>query len=318
MSLALVASPRYAQAQPRTRVPRVGWLAQSSPTMEESFREAYRQAMRELGYVEGRTVVTEHRFGEGRADRLVSLAAELASLPVDVIVTSGTPATVAAKQATRTIPIVFAASADPLGAKVVASLAQPEGNVTGLSLMSPDLSQKRLEIIGETVSRLNRATILWDVTNPGMLSRVQETELAAERARVELLRLGVRSLDELDAAIERLSIHRPDAVLVTTEPFTILHRKRIVDFLVEQRLPAMYEDRSFVAAGGLMSYGPDIRDNFRQAASYVDKILKGAKPGDLPVSQPSKFELVVNLKTARAIGLDVPRQLLLRADEVIE
>ena len=254
--------------------------------MEESFRETYRQAMRELGYVEGRTVVTEHRFGEGRADRLRELALELASMPVDVIVTSGTPATVAAKQATRTIPIVFAASSDPVGAGIVASLAQPEGNVTGLSLMSSDLSQKRLEIVSEALSQLNRATILWDISNPGMTLRVQETQLAADRSRIELVRLGVRSPDELESALGRLSGYRPDAVLVL--------------------------------AGGLMSYGPDIRDNFRQAASYVDKILKGAKPAELPVSQPSKFELVVNLRTAKAIGLDIPRNLLLRADEVVQ
>lgn len=296
----------------------MGWLAQSSAAMEESFRETYRQAMRELGYIEGRTVVTEHRFADGRADRLADLAVELTNIPVDVIVTSGTPASLAAKRATQTIPVVFAASADPVGAGVVASLARPGGNVTGLSLMSSDLSQKRLEVMLEAMSQLSRASILWDISNPGMALRVHETQLAADRSRIALLRVGVRNLDELESALAGMSVHRPDAVLVTTEPFTIRHRERIVDVLVQQRIPAMFEDRSFVVAGGLMSYGPDIRDNFRQAASYVDKILQGAKPADLPVSQPSKFELVINLKTAKAIGLELPQKLLVRADDVIQ
>ena len=305
-------------AQAPRRVPRVGWLSQTSATMEVSFRENYLQAMRELGYVEGRTVVTEYRFGDGRTDRLVELALELVNLPVDVIVTSGTPATLAAKQATQSIPIVFAASADPVGAGVVASLARPGGNVTGLSLMSSDLSRKRLEIMQEALSQVSRASILWDITNPGMALRVEETQSAADRLRVTLLRLGVLGLGELDSALAALPAMRPDVVLVTTEPFTILHRDRIVQFLLQQRLPAIFEDRSFVVAGGLMSYGPSIGDNFRQAAGYVDRILKGAKPQDLPVSRPSKFELVINLKTANAIGLKLPPALLQRADEVID
>ena len=296
----------------------MGWLSSNAAAMNDSFLDAYRQGVRELGYIEGRTVITEYRFADGRVDRLADLAAELVNVPVDVIVTVGTPASLAAKRATQTIPIVFAASADPVGAGVVVSLARPGGNVTGLSLMSPDLSGKRLELLHEALPHASRATILWDISNPGMALRVQETQVAADRSRVTLLRIGVRNLDELESALAGLSAHRPDVVLVTAEPFTIRHRERIVDFLVQQRIPAIFEDRAFVDAGGLMSYGPSIGENFRQAATYVDKILKGAKPADLPVSQPTKFELVINLKTAKAIGLTLPQPLLLRADEVIQ
>ena len=249
---------------------------------------------------------------------LANLATELVNVPVDVIVTSGTPASLAAKHATQTIPIVFAASADPVGAGVIVSLARPGGNVTGLSLMSSDLSGKRMELLHEALLRVSRTTILWDISNPGMALRVKETQVAADRLWVTLLRIGVRNLDEFESALVGLSIDRTDVVLVTAEPFTLRHRERIIDFLVQQRVPAMFEDRAFVDAGGLMSYGPSIRDNFRQAATYVDKILKGAKPADLPVSQPTKFELVINLKTAKAIGLSLPRSLLARADELIQ
>ena len=318
LATGLVAGSSVAHAQQPRKPPRVGWLAQSTAAMDEPFLDAYRQAMRGLGYIEGQTVITEYRFAGGSVDRLATFAAELVNIPVDVIVTSGTPASLAAKSATLTIPIVFAASADPVGAGVVGSLARPGGNVTGLSLMSSELSGKRLGILQEALTHVSRASILWDVSNPGMTLRVQETQAAADRARVALLRVGVRNLDELELALADLSAKRPDVVLVTAEPFTIRHRERIVDFLAQQRMPAMFEDRSFVTAGGLMSYGPSIPDNFRQAASYVDKILKGAKPMDLPVAQPVKFELVINLKTAKAIGLTLPRPFLLRADELIE
>lgn len=303
--------------QPR-KLPRVGWLSPNSAAMNESFLNAYRQAMHELGYVEGRTVITDYRFADGSVDRLADLAAELVNLSVDVIVTAGTPASLAVKNLTTSIPIVFAASADPVGGGVVVSLAKPGGNVTGLSLMSSDLSGKRLELLHQALPRVSRAAILWDISNPGMALRVQQTQIAADQARVALLRVGVRNLDELESALGGLVAQRPDLVLVTAEPFTIRHRSRIIDFLLQQRIAAMFEDRTFVDAGGLMSYGPSISDNFRQAATYVDKILKGARPAELPISQPTRFELIINLKTAKAIGLDVPQQLLLRADEVIQ
>jgi len=313
----LVAAPFAVEAQQPQRVPRVGWLSPNAAAMNESNLDAYRQAMRGLGYVEGRTVITVYRFADGRVDHLADRARELVNVPVDVIVTSGTPASLAAKQVTQTIPIVFAVSSDPVGGGVVASLARPGGNVTGLSLMSSDLSGKLLELLHEFLPQVSRAAILWDISNPGMALRVQETQVAADRSRIILRRLGVLNLDELESALAGFSAQRPDVVVVTAEPFTNRHRERIIAFLVQQRIPAMFEDRTFVDAGGLMSYGPSVRDNFRQAATYVDKILKGAKPADLPVAQPTKFELVINLKTAKALGITIPQSLLLRADEVI-
>jgi putative ABC transport system substrate-binding protein len=273
--------------------------------------------MLELGYIEGQTVTTEYRFADGNADRLEQFAAELVNLPVDLIVADGTPASLALKRLTKTIPIVFAASADPVGTGIVASLARPGANVTGLSLMTSDLSGKRLELLQQAVPHVSRAAILWDVSNPGMELRVKQTQAAADLSRVALLRIGVRNLEELESALQGLLVQRPDLVLVTAEPFTIRHRTRILDFLLAQRIPAIFEDRTFVEAGGLMSYGPSVADNFRRTPSYVDKILKGVNPAELPVSQPTRFELVVNLKTAKAIGLVLPSPLILRADDVI-
>jgi putative tryptophan/tyrosine transport system substrate-binding protein len=272
----------------------------------------------ELGYVEGKTAVMERRFAEGKVDRLRAFATELVNLPVDVIATVGTPAAFAAKQATSTIPIVLAAISDPVGMGLVASLARPGGNITGNSLMSPDLSAKRLEILRTAAPQISRIAILWDSSNPGMAQRVRETEIAADRARVLLRTVGPRNLDELEAAFVELARERPDALLVTTEAFTRLHLRRILDFVNSNRLPTMYEDATFVEAGGLMSYGPDLRAVFRRAAVLVDKILKEAKPADLPIEQPTTFDLVINLKAANTIGLDLPPSLLARADRVIE
>jgi putative ABC transport system substrate-binding protein len=224
----------------------------------------------------------------------------------------------AAKKTTSSIPIVLAANSDPVGVGLVASLARPGGNVTGTSLMAPDLSAKRLEILRATAPSLSRIAILWDSSNPGMAQRVHETEIAADQSHVLLRNVGPRNLDELQIAFVELSKQLPDALLVTTEPFTRRYLGRILDFASSNRLPAMYEDRTYVEAGGLMSYGPDLRATFRRAALLVDKILKGAKPADLPVEQPTKFDLVINLKAAKAIGLDVPASVLARADEVIE
>jgi len=305
-------------AQLPKKLPRIGWLSPNNATMNKSFIDAYRQGMVELGYVEGRTVTTEYRFADGSIDRLPGLASELLGLPVDLIVATGTSAGLAAKQQTKTTPIVFAASADPVGAGIVASLAQPGGNATGMSLMSSDLSGKRLELLREALPNVSRAAILWDISNAGMTLRVQQTQIAADQSKVALLRVGVRTLDELESALANLAADRPDLVLVIAEPFTIRHRTRIVEFLLQQRIPAMFEDRLFVELGGLMSYGPTISDSFRQAAGYVDKILRGTKPADLPVAQPTKFEFVVNLRTARAIGVKMPESVLLRADEVIQ
>jgi putative ABC transport system substrate-binding protein len=272
----------------------------------------------DLGYVDGKNAVIERRFAEGNVDRLRDFATILANPPADVIVTIGTPAAFAATRATSTIPIVFAAISDPVGVGLVASLARPGGNATGNSLMAPDLSAKRLEILRTVAPQISRVAILWDSSNPGMIQRVREAEIAADQAHVLLRTVGPRNLDELEVAFGELARERPDALLVTTEAFTRLHLGRILEFANANRLPAMYEDGTYVEAGSLMSYGPDYRAMFRRAAVLVDKILKGAKPADLPIEQPTTFDLVINIKAAQAIGLDLPANLLARADRVIE
>jgi putative ABC transport system substrate-binding protein len=233
-------------------------------------------------------------------------------------VTAGTPAGFAAKKATNTIPIVLGANSDPVGVGLVASLARPGGNLTGNSLMAPDLSAKRLDILHTLAPKLSRFAILWDSSNPGMAERVRETKIAADQSHVLLHIVGPRNLDELDTAFADLLNARPDALLVTAEAFTRQHLARILDFANNNKIPSMFEDSSYVAAGGLMSYGPDYQDVFQKAAIFVDKILKGAKPADLPIEQPTKFEMVINLKTANALGLEIPPKLLALADRVIE
>ena len=272
----------------------------------------------ELGYVEGKNVVIERRSAEGNSELLPGLAAELVRQQVDVIVTAGTPAGFAAKTATSTIPIVLGANSDPVGVGLVASLARPGGNATGNSLMAPDLSAKRLDILHTLAPGISRIAILWDSSNPGMAERVRETKIAADQSHVLLHTVGPRNLNELDTAFADLLNARPDALLVTAEAFTRQHLVRILDFANNNKIPAMFEDSSYVVAGGLMSYGPDYQDVFRKAAIFVDKILKGAKPGDLPIEQPTKFELVINLKTAKALGLELPPKLIALADRVID
>jgi putative ABC transport system substrate-binding protein len=317
-TLLLVALPLCASGQATKPVVRIGFLAPGAPVTARVQLDAFLEGMRELGHVEGRTFVIEYRGADGQLERLPALAAELVKARVDVLVASSTPGSLAAKAATQTIPIVFANSSDPVGSGVVSQLARPGGNITGLSLMASELSAKRLEMLRDVVPRIGRVAMVWDRANPGMALRVRETRQAAEQTKVDFLDAGARNLDELEQALAQLLTRRPDAVLVTTEPFTNLHRGRILQFMEQQRLPCMYEERGFVEAGGLMSYGPSVPANFRRAAAYVDKILKGAKPGDLPVEQPTKFELIINLKTARPLGLTVPPSLLLRADRVIE
>jgi putative ABC transport system substrate-binding protein len=272
----------------------------------------------ELGYLEGKNIVIERKFAEGNSERLDAFAADLVRQHVDVIVTIGTPAGFAAKQATSTIPIVFGAMSDPVGVGLVASLARPGGNATGNSLMSPELSAKRLEILRALTPKLSQFAILWDSSNPGMAERVRETEIAADQSHVLLHTVGPRNLDELEAAFAELLNQRPDALLVTTEAFTRQHLGRILDFANRNKIPAMFEDSSFVEAGGLMSYGPDYQEVFRTAAVFVGKILKGARPADLPIEQPTKFELVINLRTAKALAIEIPPNLLAMADRVID
>jgi putative tryptophan/tyrosine transport system substrate-binding protein len=276
------------------------------------------QKLVELGYVEGKNVVIERKSAGGNTELLAGLAADLVRQQVDIIVTAGTPAGFAAKKATSTIPIVLGANSDPVGVGLVASLARPGGNATGNSLMAPDLSAKRLDILHTLAPGISRIAILWDSSNPGMAERVRETKIAADQSHVLLNTVGPRNLDELDSAFADLLNVRPDALLVTAEPFTRRHLIRILEFSNTNKIPTMFEDSSYVVAGGLISYGPDYQDVFRKAAIFVDKILKGAKPADLPIEQPTKFELVINLKTAKAFGLEIPPKLIALADRVID
>jgi putative ABC transport system substrate-binding protein len=260
-----------------------------------TFDVPFLRKLTELGYVEGQTIIIERRSADGKPERLNDLAEDLVRQQVEVIVTAGGPAGVAAKKVTQTIPIVLGAISDPVGVGLVASLARPGGNITGNSLMAPDLSAKRLDILHTLAPDISRFAILWDSSNPGMAERVRETKTAADQSHVLLHVVGPRNLDELDAAFGDLLNARPDALLVTAEAFTRQHLARILDFANNNKIPAMFEDSAFVAAGGLMSYGPDYQDVFRKAAIFVDRILKGAKPADLPIEQPTKFELVINM-----------------------
>jgi putative ABC transport system substrate-binding protein len=310
---AAVAWPFAARAQQRFKLGLLETGGDSS-----FFTVPFMRKLEEMGYVEGKNLVVEHRPAEGNTARLKDFATDLVQQHVDVIVTIGTPAGFAAKQATSTIPIVLGANSDPVGVGLVASLAHPGGNITGNSLMAPDLSAKRLDMLRRLDPAISRFAILWDSSNPGMAHRVRETEIAADQSHVFLHTVGPQNLDELEAAFADLLNLRPDALLVTTEAFTRRYQARILDFANGNKIPAMFEDSSYVEAGGLMSYGPDYQEVFRTAAIFVGKILKGAKPADLPIEQPTTFELVLNLKTAKEIGREVPPNLLALANRVIE
>jgi putative ABC transport system substrate-binding protein len=314
MLLALCAS---ATAQQPTQVPRIGHLAAASLSAVAARTEAFRQGLRELGYVEGRNIVIEYRSAEGKLDRIPALAAELVRLKVDVIVTGGPTATRAAKEATSTIPIVMTQDSDPIGTGFVASLARPGGNITGLSTLAPEISGKQLELLKEIVPRLSRVAVIWTSTQPGNAQALKETELAAGTFGVRLQYLDVLISKDIETAFRAASKGRAEAVLVLGGPVLNSHRTQIADLAAKNRLPAIYDRREYVEAGGLMSYATSITDLDRRAAIYVDKILKGAKPADLPVEQPTKFELIINLKAAKQIGLTIPPNMLVRADRVI-
>jgi putative ABC transport system substrate-binding protein len=309
-----VAFPLAVRAQQQKQF-KIGLLSSGG---EGFFVAPFMKKLDELGYLEGRNLVVERKFAEGNPERLREFAADLVRQHVDIIVTIGTPAGFAAKQSTATIPIVFGAISDPVGVGLVPSLVRPGGNATGNSLMAPDLSAKRLDVLRTLAPTMSRFAILWDSSNPGMAERVRETKVAAEQSRVILRIVGPRNVDELEAAFAELLKQRPEALLVTTEAFTRQHLVRIVEFANRNRFPSMFEDVSFVEAGGLMSYGPDYEEVFRTAAVFVSKILKGAKPADLPIEQPTKFELVINLRTAKALGIDIPPSLLALANRVID
>jgi len=319
----ILAAPRAARAQQAGKVPQIGYLAalpRSAPLFQQN-RQAFLDGMRDHGYTEGRTIAIEWRFAEGRPERLPDLADELVRLKVNLIVAEATAASRAAKQATRTIPVVFIGGADPVADGLVSSLARPGGNVTGLSAMSPELMGKRLQLLKEVAPGVTRVAVLWqpDLNSEGTVKLMSESTDAAARAlAVRLQRVEARSADDLDGAFGAMTEGRADALLVWTSAMFLSERKRIVDFAAKSRIPAVYPWREAVDAGGLIGYGPSPPAVFRRAATHVDKILKGAKPGDLPVEQPTKFELVINMKTAKALGLTIPQSLLLRADEIIQ
>jgi putative tryptophan/tyrosine transport system substrate-binding protein len=316
---ALLLAVRFpAEAQQPTKVPRIGFLNTNAPAAFTTRTEGFRQGLRELGYVEGKNILIEYRYAEGKLDRLPSLAAELVRLKVDIIVTAVSSSTRSAKQATNTIPIVMAQDNDPVGNGFIASLARPGGNITGLSTLSPEIGGKQLELLKGVVPKFVRAAVIGTSTLPGHAQRLKETELAAGALRVELQYLDVLSLEDIETAFRQASKGRADAVVVLGGLVLISHRTQVANLAAKNRLPAIYNVPEFVDAGGLMTYGASYIDLYRRAATYVDKILKGAKPADLPVEQPTKFELLINLKTAKQIGLAIPPSVLARADKIIK
>jgi len=307
-----------AAAQQPARIFRIGILIAASTSFYSARVEALRQRLRELGYVEGKNIVIEYRYAEGKLERLPDLAAELVRLKVDVIVTAPGPGALAAKKASATIPIVFTDVPDPVGTGIVSSLARPGGNITGLSVMAPDLNGKRLELLKESFPKIARVALLWQ--SGGMTGNLPLTELeaAAKALALKLQSLPVRTLDDFDSSFARAKRDGPQALITTPSPLINTQQRQVLDFAAKNRLPAMYHTSEWVEADGLMSYAPNFTDLWRRAADYVDKILKGAKPADLPVEQPKKFEFLVNLKTAKQIGLTIPPNVLARADRVIK
>jgi putative ABC transport system substrate-binding protein len=314
----VLAAPRASDAQQAAKVARIGYLM---PGQRGVAQAAFMQGLRDHGYVEGRNLVIEYRSADGKLDRLPTLAAELVSLKVDVIVAAATVAALAAKQATRTIPIVFPAVSDPVATGLVAGFARPGGNVTGSSFFAPELVGKAVELLKQAAPAVSRVAVLWQPSgfaeHQGK-ALLKAAEVAAQALGVRLQVVEVRGPDDFDRAFVEMTKARVDALLVPTSATFVQGHRRLAALAAKSRVPAVYPTRDFVDAGGLMSYGPSVIDQFRRAATYVDKILKGAKPGDLPVEQPTKFELVINLKTAKALGLTIPQSVLGRADEVIQ
>jgi ABC-type uncharacterized transport system substrate-binding protein len=316
---AVLAAPLSAGAQQARKTARIGVLMLPPRAgAGGAYVQALREGLHELGYVEGHNLLLEIRSAEGRPDLLPGLAAELLSTRPDVLVTSGSEAILTLKRATGVVPIIMASVMDPVALGIGASLAQPGGNLTGLSILSRELTSKRLQLLRETVPRLSKVAVLWNPDNPGNVLMLKEVETASQILGLEWLALAVRQPDELAAAFKAILDAPSNGILVIEDSMLVSHRSRIVESVARTRLPAMYAFRQFVDAGGLMSYGPNIPDSFRRAAVYVDKILKGSKPADLPVEQATKFELIINVKTAKALGLTIPPSLLLRADQMIE
>jgi putative tryptophan/tyrosine transport system substrate-binding protein len=297
--------------------PRIGFLGNSTAALEENLVEPFRQGLRDLGYVEGRNILIEYRWAEGKYERFPTLIAELIALKVDVIVTAGTPASLAVKKATTSIPLVMIAVGDPVGTGLITSLAHPGGNIPGLTSIAGDLEGKRLELLREVVPGLSHVAVFWNPASPFQVVAEKEVQAAARVLRMKVLSLGVQAQEQLDNAFATIRRERPGALLVLADRLFLHNRARIMDFATQNRLPGVHAYVELVEAGGLMSYGPSYADMHKRAAIYVDKILKGRKPADLPVEQPMKFEFVVNLKAAKQIGLTVPPNVLARADRVI-
>lgn len=305
-------------AQGADKLPRVGFLGNSTATLEANLIGPFRDGLRDLGYVEGQNILIEYRWAEGNYQRFPELIAELIASKVDVIVTAGTPATQAYQKARTSIPLVMVAVGDPVGTGIVASLNRPGGNITGLTSISPDLESKRIELLREVIPELSHIAVLWNPKNAFHAIENKQVETAAASFRMKVLYLGVETQDQIGNAFAQILEEGPEALLVLADRVFLHNRALIMDFATKYHLPGVYAYLELVEAGGLMSYGPSYADMHKRAATYVHKILKGAKPADLPVEQPTKFNLVVNLKTAKALGLKIPQSLLLRADEVIE
>jgi len=312
LALSLLAAPCTTEAQPAKKVPRIGLLRPGVPP--DPFVDTFRHGLSELGYVESQSVGIDVRYARGDPDQLVVLATELVQLKVDVLVVGGGPAIGATKRATKEIPTVFVGSSDPVVSGLVASLARPGGNITGLTVGPPELEGKRLELLKEAFPGLSRGAALW---NPAWQEGLRAAQDSARKLGVTLRALAAREPAELESAFAAMRAERPDGLIIISDAMFTNQRKRIVDLVAKSRLPAVYDAREFPQSGGLMSYGANIPDLFRRAAIFVDKILRGAKPADLPVEQPTKFELIINLKTARALGLTIPQSVLVRADEII-
>jgi len=315
LTAALLSTVLFAEAQQPTRLRQIGFLCPVKCQQPE--HDSFRKGLRELGYVEGRDIAITERSAGGSAERLPGLAAELVGLKVNVIVTASTPAIQALKQATTTTPIVFASAGDPVARGLVSSLAKPGGNITGVTILAPELSGKRLELLKETVPRLSRVAVLSNFANPAGAS-VKEIEAAARALGLGLQFLKAQRPDELEAAFSSIVRERAGALIIVPDALFASQRPRFIEFTMKNRLPAIYDRREYVDEGGLMSYGTDFLYQFHRAAYFVDKILKGTKPADLPVEQPTKFEFVINLKTAKQIGLTIPPNVLARADRVIK
>jgi putative ABC transport system substrate-binding protein len=314
----MVALPFAVRARQSGKIPRIGFLGNSNAALEANLVGPFREGLRELGYVEGRTIQIKYRWAEGKYERLSTLIAELIGQKVDVIVTAGTPATLAVKKATNSVPLVMVAVGEPVGTGIVESLAQPGGNITGLTSISPELDGKRLELLREVIPNISHISVLWNAASPLQVMAERATRTAAAALKMKVTSLGVRSEDEIAVAFGIILRERPEALLVLADRLFLHHRKAIMDFATQHRLPGVHAYRELVEVGGLISYGPSYADMHRRAAWYVDRILKGAKPADLPVQGPALFELIVNLKAAKKMDLTLPPALIARATEVLE